>query len=308
MKLIDQKAELIEQKPGIDGVFEIIDTVAGICYGRNGTNENPRKSVATLVKKGFMRPLEFGTIYLYLESNPENAFKRFTYPLCGFTASYNWSDVVGNTYARYASDKYSESKSFFDGTVCRVYITTNYRVIVENGWEDDLQFLSDKKDRHADRPCVCLTCSMATSDSFSTLTTLSSIVRQTRCCDYSDIEIIKPVWLEKKSPTATTEELYSMLEGTEDPETSQTNDVFWWWYTLQSCEDGYKNMIECGRRRQEAVGVLPMDAGTRLCLCGFLHKDYVDEGWNRFMKLWLEADGHENAKILARQIKEIIIK
>ena len=153
-----------------------------------------------------------------------------------------------------------------------------------------------------------MACSRVTGDSFRTHITLSSCMRSTRYCDYRNMEIVRPVWLEKRIPGATTEYLYRLLEGTEDPETLQM-DVYWWWYTLQMCQDGYCNMVGLGRKRQEARGVLPLDAGTRLCLCGFMDDNQnANEGWNRFFKMRIDGAAHDDAQILANQIKELITK
>lgn len=276
MRLIEPKAELLEQKPGIDGMYEIIDRVAGVCYNRDGIHDDPKSFVDGLVRKGHMRPLEFGTVYLKLK----------------------WWQIV--KFFKYLFNPYSEVRKFR-------YVTTNYRVIVEHEWKRDMSLRCEPTEYHVKRPCVILTCSRVTGDSFRTHITLSSVMRSTRYCNYENMEIVRPVWLEKRMPGVTTDELYRMIEGSEDPDMLPM-DVYWYWYTLQISQDGYNTMVRLGRKRQEARGLIPLDAGTRLCLCGFLYNKDINSGWNRFFKMRIDNAAHDDAQLISKQIKELIIK
>lgn len=111
MKLIDSSVEYIPQKEGLEGVYKHIEKCARTCYkSENNTTEDSAKAfVDRLVERGHTAMLEHGTVYLYLEVNPSNTFSKFEYPLCKFTARYNWSDVVGSIAARYRGNQYSKS-------------------------------------------------------------------------------------------------------------------------------------------------------------------------------------------------------
>ena len=77
--------------------------------------------------------------------------KEFNYPLAQFTAHYNWSDVVGHIASKYRTNNYSKVTTTItkdNKAIRRVYITTNFRVIVENNWFDDLQFICDPTEYH----------------------------------------------------------------------------------------------------------------------------------------------------------------
>ena len=104
--------------------------------------------------------LEHGTVYLYLEVNPKNCTSKFEHPLTGFTALYNWSDIVGSIKARYDENKYSKVNTVWlneNKTTRGVFITTNYRVIVENNWYDDLQFICEPTEFHERRTTLKFT-------------------------------------------------------------------------------------------------------------------------------------------------------
>lgn len=153
MKLINSSVELIQQPIGLNGIYKQIEKAGRTCYKSeaNITNDSAEKFVNMMINSHHTSMLEHGTIYLYLETNPENAFNKFEYPLAHFTASYNWSNVVGSIAARYRSNQYSKVVSTYDESTRKVYITTNYRVIIENGWMDDLQFICEPTKFHEKR-------------------------------------------------------------------------------------------------------------------------------------------------------------
>lgn len=116
MQIIKPSYEIIEQLPGIQGMYDMIEAAGRTCYKSegnitldvNGYSTTSESFVNKLIEKEHYAMLEHGTVYLKMN---------------GFGSHYD-----NNPY----------SKINFQDEV--MYITTNYRVIVENGWQDDLEF------------------------------------------------------------------------------------------------------------------------------------------------------------------------
>lgn len=66
MKLIESKVEIIEQEPGLEGVYKNIEKASRLCYKSEDKicDGSAIKMVDNLVKRGHGSPLEHGTIYL----------------------------------------------------------------------------------------------------------------------------------------------------------------------------------------------------------------------------------------------------
>lgn len=133
MKLINQKAELWQQGPTQDDMWDHIAKCTRVCYqstpkNKEETGEDFCKRTILLNKHYGM--LEHGTVYLIIP-----------YELETFTRGYKYRD---NPYSRvfHIYGKY--------------YITTNYRVILENGWEDDFDYWSEPTEFHEKRYTLSL--------------------------------------------------------------------------------------------------------------------------------------------------------
>ena len=66
MKLIKQKYEIIEQEPGLDGIYKAIENAGRTCYKSEDkiTPTSAKEFVDRMIKSGHHAMLEFGTIYL----------------------------------------------------------------------------------------------------------------------------------------------------------------------------------------------------------------------------------------------------
>lgn len=162
MKLVKSSVEYLPQEEGLEGIYKQIERCTRVSYKSEDkiTEDSAKKFVDMLIKSKHYAGLEHGTVYLYLEVNSDNAFSKFEYPLAHFTAGYNWGDVVGNICARYRTNEYSkvngineqsETEKGYTKVVRKCYIVTNYRVIIENNWLDDLQFICSPTEYHEKR-------------------------------------------------------------------------------------------------------------------------------------------------------------
>lgn len=181
MKLIENKIEKLEQKYDLLGIYEQIE-IAGrtayksldkIKYDDNYRSITAKDFVEKMVKMGHGSTLEHGTVYLILPENHAsiNIYNKNPYSFVSFG---------------FKDDKY-------------VYVTTNYRVLVENNLLEDLDYLSEPKQEHIRRHTFRLTCARVQADSFVRHRVFSFLMESTRYCNYSDgkfnkeITIVKPV-------------------------------------------------------------------------------------------------------------------
>lgn len=258
MKLIEPKIELLEQKPGLQGIYEIIDEVAGICYNRQGIHKDSKDFVYSLIKRGHLSPLEFGTVYLQMTQ--DNFFNS--------TLPYS----ITNTDGKY------------------VYITTNFRVVMEMGVL--FAHICEPNEYHIKRPCFKITCSRAIADEFARHRTLSVMMKSTRYCKVDELEICKPYWYDKENKKDFGNDINPVL--------------YHWTHALGTSNHMYRVLIENGLTPQEARGVLPLDMATEMCLCGFT--GIANQGWDRFLDLRCSSAAHPDAQYLANQIKQEIYK
>lgn len=162
MKLIESKVEIIEQEPGLKGVYKQIEKASRLCYKSEDKicEGSAEKMVENLMKRGHGSPLEHGTVYLFADF---------------------YEDVGGSPLSKYENNKYSKYTWDDNGT----YVTTNLRVLVENGWLDDLQYLCEPTEYHEKRITVKMNCSIGISREFNRHRANSVCETSTRYCNYA---------------------------------------------------------------------------------------------------------------------------
>ena len=162
MRLIKPSYEIWEQESGLEGVYKMIEKVGRVCYkSEDKIAEGTAKSfVDRLMKSGHGAMLEHGTIYLTIP-NDHQAYNFF---------GDNW---VRDTYGAspYSSVVWDSDK---------IYITTNLRVLVENGWLDDLKYLCEPTEYHVKRVTVHFVCDRGVSHEFVRHRTFSFAQESTR--------------------------------------------------------------------------------------------------------------------------------
>lgn len=272
MKLIKPSVEYIPQ----EDLYKHIEFCSRVCYKSEDriTEDSAKKMVDGLIKAGHGAMLEHGTVYLYLDVTPFNAFSHFEYPSAKFTAPYNWSDVVGSIAAKYRSNPYSKVTTSNDSRNYRkVYITTNFRTLVENGWLDDLQFISKSSYYHSKRYTIKFVTDIGVCRELLRHRKFSFANESTRYCNYSkgkfggELTFITPTW-------------YTGGNGTNDKECSMDSEFE---LNCEEAEKSYLRMISWGAAPQEARQVLPLATKTELVMTGF------EDDWSYFMDLRLRG-------------------
>lgn len=190
MKLIKPSFEIWNQPAGLEGVYKQIERVGRVCYKSEDkiTEDSAKPFVDRMIKSGHGAMLEHGTVYLKVFNVIEN------------------SELID----KYKSNKYSVVKEGTEVYNCHgdiLYgsckcITTNYRVLVENGWLDDLKYICEPTEYHEKRITVHFVCDRGVSHEFVRHRVMSFAQESTRYCNYSkdkfsnELTFIEPCWLE----------------------------------------------------------------------------------------------------------------
>lgn len=154
MRLIKPSFEIIEQQPGILGLYKQIELAGRTCYKSEDkiTPDSAAAFVDRMIKSGHGAMLEHGTVYLRIPDVSSDG--QYVYPAKG----------------KYAGNKYSRLNTKWEGPANAQYIvtfvTTNLRVLVENGWTDDLKYICEPTEYHEKRVTVRFICDRGVSHEF----------------------------------------------------------------------------------------------------------------------------------------------
>ena len=273
MRLINSSFEVLPQAPGLEGMYKQIEIGARNCYKSEDkiTDGSAEKMVEFLKNRGHYSPLEHGTVYLAIP---------FKYDSAPHTADHAYE---------YITNKYSKV-NVADNTL---YITTNFRVLVENNWLDDLKYLCEPTEHHEKRVSVMVTCAIGISREFNRHRTFSVSEQSTRYCNYSkdkfgvEITYVIPSWVTNISPG------YKSLEYSE-----LSHNELVLLDSLAQAERAYMVMIKGGAKPQEARDVLPLATATTVMYTGFI------SDWKHFFELRTSVGAHPDARAIAIPLEE----
>lgn len=282
MRLIKPSFSIWDQQEGLEGVYKQIERAGRVCYKSEDkiTEDSAKEFVDRMIKLGHGAMLEHGTIYLIID------------------CSGRLLDVAN----KYVNNKYSEWTLHPDGV--HYCITTNYRVLFQNGWLDDLQYLCEPTEYHEKRVTIHFVCDRGVSHEFVRHRVFSFAQESTRYCNYSKdkfnncVTYILPNWCTKvniedyeKNP-----KLIYNANGT------LTDNEISFLCGLYDNEERYLELLENGWKPQEARAVLPNSLKTELVMTGFA-KD-----WKHFFKLRDAGSAHPQARELAQPLHEEFIE
>lgn len=293
MKLIESKAEILQQKGGLDGLYKHIELCGRTAYKSEDkiTIDSAKPFVERMIKSKHGTVLEHNAVYLKMSDA---------------TNDENYWILVHSPYAETV---------YHDGWN---YITTNLRAIIElfpNIWNGFLNtYICEPTEYHIKRYTFKVTTSIGVSREFNRSRSLSVVEQSTRWCNYTkdkfdnQISFCKPTWLNLNLGQ------YELLLN---PDRVWDNHIAGDGY-LKSCvelsldvyflkrcleiEMDYKQLIEIFKYTpQQAREILPLCTATEVCYTGF------SSDWRHFFDLRLfEKTGkvHPNAKYAAQLMKE----
>lgn len=145
MRLIKPSFEIWDQEGGLEGIYKQIERAGRVCYKSEDkiTEDSAGEFVNRMIKSGHGAMLEHGTVYLLVGAEDADKDMRL------------WE---------LANNKYSEIT--FVASTGLNYITTNYRVLVENDWLDLLKYQCEPTEFHEKRITVHFVCDRGVSHEF----------------------------------------------------------------------------------------------------------------------------------------------
>ena len=251
MKLIDSKAELILQQGGLEGVYKQIEFCGRTCYKSEDkiTEDSAKGFVDRMIKSNHTAMLEQGTVYLKIDNEDAwfNGMKEF-----------------------YMANPFSTVCGVLDKGIETLYITTNFRVIVENERWPDLSLVCEPTEHHEKRYTMKFTTDRGVSHELVRHRVFSFAQESTRYCNYSkdkfggEISYIMPSWFPEANMQQqeafmqimkATEDYYMALLGQWDERKPDAR-----------FKTGFKgNPLTPQQARQ----VLPNALKTEICMTGF---------------------------------------
>lgn len=279
MKLIESSVQIIKEKDP----YKMIELAGRTCYKSEDkiTEDSAKEFVDRMIKLGHGAMLEHGTIYLKIQEINGHIPPAMLY----------WRDSTNQKYSKVRTRL--ESDSPYSANYEVLYITTNLRVLVENNRIDDLEYQCEPTEYHEKRITAKFICDRGVSHEFVRHRVFSFAQESTRYCNYSkdkfgnELTFIKPSWSYFKNISY---EDAGYFDG----------DVFE--SSLKKAESYYFKLIEKGWKPQQARQVLPNATKTELVMTGF------ESDWEGFFKLRCSGAAHPDAKKLADELRELMVK
>lgn len=291
MKIIQPSFSIIDQDFGIDGIFRQIELAGRTCYRSEDkiTKTSAKVFVERIIASGHTAMLEHGTVYLqipYGKMLDDGAFDNE-----GLANAF-----IANPYSVVKTGQVLSGDYW--------YVTTNYRVLVENEWLDALMYLCQPTKYHEKRVTVQFTCDRGVSHEFVRHRVFSFAQESTRYCNYTkekhggELTFIVPSWMNIREgrfdDTLGYDYMWNATDGGEPLHCNEAEALF-----LGLCnraEAAYIGLLAAGWTPQQARNILPNAIKTTLVMTGFV------EDWKHFFDLRaLETTGkpHPDASRLA---------
>ena len=275
MKLIKPNVVILEQQPGLDGMYKQIELAGRTCYKSEDkiTEDSAKAFVDRMIASGHGAMLEHGTVYL--------AIPKTTYaPEAINTYLHNPYSRVNECNEFIFTDKYGDKVSAW----C---VTTNYRVLVENDCLEDLEFFCEPTKYHEKRITVKWTCDRGVSHEFVRHRVFSFAMESTRQWRLkNEITFIIPSWAEVNK--------FGEI-------IADDNECFYFFkQSLEFAESNYFTLLNNGWKPQQARQVLSNALKTELVMTGF------ESDWKHFFSLRSPKYGakgvHPDAAYLADKL------
>lgn len=269
MKLVNPSFEIIEQKD----LLKHIELCGRVCYKSEDkiTRGSAEKFVNTLIKSGHTSVLEHGTVYLTVDP-------------------YHYTDL--DFYQRNPYSTATTRESI-------LYVTTNYRVLIENNRKFHLKDATDPTEYHKKRITVRFIINRAIANEFVRHRVFSFSQESSRYCDYakgkfgSEVTFVIPSWFSPLEDCQIDyiDNKYFKANRQQSLKLTDKEKVFL--ESMVFSEAHYMNMLANKATPQEARDVLPLATKTELIMTGFA------SDWEDFFLLRCAQAAHPDARKIA---------
>lgn len=279
MRLIKPYFEIWNQPSSLEGVYKQIERVGRVCYKSEDkiTEDSAKSFVDRMIKSGHGAMLEHGTVYLTIPGEHDPDEWGRTAPFLNYKGEYTYNKYSKIVYEHYKQEPVGTQADFCTSIPrSRRHITTNFRVLVENGWLDDLQYICEPTEYHEKRVTVHFVCDRGVSHEFVRHRVMSFAQESTRYCNYSkdkfnnELTFIQPCWLDDERL-----KLYGPYHTVIRDKSPESIFIA----SLNNAEKDYIDLIDLGWKPQEARTVLPNSLKTELIVTGFV------SDWKKFFRL-----------------------
>ena len=302
MKFKDSDFEIITQGPGYLGGLKMIETVGRTCYQsqRKQTEDSCYGFVDRMKSSEHYAMLEFFTVYLKIQNTDPKFYKSLKF-------------YESNPYSKVNMDTFEKT----------LWITTNYRVLIENKRESDLDYLCIPELEHAKRTTIRLFISRGISHECVRHRVASFAQSSQRYINYSKqhfggeiIFIIPDKFYRLRDEYAETVDSLTgesrgylkNLHGEELVNALICIDrgAACWYDNMVRTEEDYKYLtLEEGWAAQDARDVLNNATSTILNICMF------DEDWKHYLdlrSLGTTGKPHPDMKRISDRVLDKMIK
>ena len=254
MKLINSSFEILEQEPGLQGIYKQIELAGRTCYKSLDkiTKDSAKDFVDRMINSKHYAMLEHGTVYLKI---PKSTYAYDHYVVACLPDDDFFSNSYELAYRPYTKVNIQEDY---------IYVTTNLRVLQEHNWLDDLKYLCEPTEFHEKRVTVRFITDRGVSHEFVRHRAFSFAQESTRYCNYSkdkfgnELTFIIPSWMDSNEQSINTKQGFGIKPGEE---------LFAF---LGKSERHYFKLLELGWTPQQARQVLPNALKTELVMTGFV--------------------------------------
>jgi thymidylate synthase (FAD) len=304
MKLIKSYVDVLEQEPGIEGMFKHIEKIGRLSHkSENKISDSSYENFISLMKKcGHYAVFNMGTVYLKINIFQLGILKK----------------LLRHPYTKVCFNKMS------------AYITTDYRVILQEKLEKEMyKYWCEPTIYHYRKVTAHFICSRAISHELVRHASLRPMQESTRYCNYSsdkfnnELTFIIPEWVY---------DLQKKLADTVDPLTGEDRhylldlkgEKLWSALctidrTVASRDNLYRQIekeylfeinTDCSYslRPEDARGILPHDLKTELYMCGYLCDwNYKPKTQERTGFFYLRSDksAHPDIRVLSQRLEKI---
>ena len=242
MKLIKPSYEILDQKPGLEGIYEQIELAGRTCYKSTRKEGTTAKDfVDRMISSNHLSVLEHGTVYLAI-------------PIDSDSTSVCRRTILATSFE---SNPYSIVNYHSDNTGEIAYVTTNLRVLYENYPTMDTileEYLCEPTEFHNKRITVRFIANIHFYKDITRHRVMSFAIESTRFCNYMkerfgmSVSFMKPSWIKEE----------------DIPELEKDCELL---------ESIYFKWINMGYQAQHAAYFLPQGTKAEVVMTGF-QSDY----------------------------------
>lgn len=310
IKVVNPNVELWNQEGyTLDAIWKHIAKCARVCYQSTPKN-NGETDYGFIVRTLLKGKDVVNKNYYNIKTCHLSVFEHGTVHL-----KYRLFMVEDTVRAnRFINNRYSKTKED-DGYL---YVTTNMRVLIENNWMNELEFIDTTPNcpYYYERATVNFITDIGASRELNRHRVNSISEESTRYCRYNadkfgnNITVAKLPWIniEDSACQGYVTGLYSDNEICNDNKivphfTKNWTAINWFLYGLQIANLVYCKCIELGWTAQQAREILPLNTKTQL-----VHTAFVED-WQHFIDLrssGVSGVPHPMAKELADEVDYLI--